>query len=364
MSGKLKLTVACGDYEIVRALKEGAVAARRHRACHAHRHGPARAPLAHGAQGRVRHLRGQCRRLLHGARPRRAADRHPGLPAPPLPPRLRVRQRRRRHQDAEGPDRQADRRHQFPAGPNIWMRGILEEHYGVPHRQRDLGGRARGGRAVRDAEGSAHRDDRAGQAARRHAGGRRIPAMLSPTLPRRSCRATSASCGCFPTTRRSSSTISRRPASSRSCTSRRSSRRSSTNIPGCRPTWSRRSRRRRTSPIAASPTRAWCRSPGSAPRGRSRRRCSAPTRGPTAYGPANRKNLETIQRYARQQGLISRRCSLDELFVDTDLGDAGGPDEVLTVGRSREAYPTRPRSACAHAGSSRMPARRCHWTEP
>ena len=27
MAGKLKLTVACGDYEIVRALKEGAVEA-------------------------------------------------------------------------------------------------------------------------------------------------------------------------------------------------------------------------------------------------------------------------------------------------------------------------------------------------
>jgi len=50
---------------------------------------------------------------------------------------------------------------------------------------------------------------------------------------------------------------------------------------------------------------------------------------PWAYGlgPANRNNLETILRYTRQQGLIGRPMSIDELFIDTGLGDAGGPDE-------------------------------------
>src|SRR5437879_4171716 len=42
---------------------------------HAHRYGPARASLAHGAPGRVRHLRGKCRRLFHGTRAWRAAHR-------------------------------------------------------------------------------------------------------------------------------------------------------------------------------------------------------------------------------------------------------------------------------------------------
>jgi 4,5-dihydroxyphthalate decarboxylase len=52
---------------------------------------------------------------------------------------------------------------------------------------------------------------------------------------------------------------------------------------------------------------------------------------PWAYGlgPANRKNLEAILRYTRQQGLISRPLSLDEMFVDCDLGDAGGPEEGI-----------------------------------
>src|SRR4029077_2947500 len=51
---------------------------------------------------------------------------------------------------------------------------------------------------------------------------------------------------------------------------------------------------------------------------------------PWAYGltPANRKNLETVLRYTFQQGMISRMPSLDTLFADTDLGDAGGPDGI------------------------------------
>ena len=45
-------------------------------------------------------------------------------------------------------------------------------------------------------------------------------------------------------------------------------------------------------------------------------------------GAANRKNLETVLRYTHQQGMISRTWPLDELFADTDLGDAGGSDAI------------------------------------
>ena len=47
---------------------------------------------------------------------------------------------------------------------------------------------------------------------------------------------------------------------------------------------------------------------------------------PWSYGltPANRKNLETVQRYCHQQGLIKTITPLDQLFADTDLGDAAG----------------------------------------
>jgi 4,5-dihydroxyphthalate decarboxylase len=53
-------------------------------------------------------------------------------------------------------------------------------------------------------------------------------------------------------------------------------------------------------------------------------------RDPWAYGltSANRKNLETVQRYVHQQGMIGEVRPLDELFEDTDLGDSGGSEEV------------------------------------
>jgi 4,5-dihydroxyphthalate decarboxylase len=51
---------------------------------------------------------------------------------------------------------------------------------------------------------------------------------------------------------------------------------------------------------------------------------------PWAYGltPANRKNLETVLRYTHQQGMIGKMLPLDSLFADTDLGDAAGPDGI------------------------------------
>ena len=37
---------------------------------------------------------------------------------------------------------------------------------------------------------------------------------------------------------------------------------------------------------------------------------------------------ETIQRYVRQQSMIAKERALEELFEDTDLGDAAGTEEV------------------------------------
>jgi 4,5-dihydroxyphthalate decarboxylase len=50
---------------------------------------------------------------------------------------------------------------------------------------------------------------------------------------------------------------------------------------------------------------------------------------PWSYGlsAANRKNLETVQRYCHEQGLIKAMQPLDALFADTDLGDAAGSNE-------------------------------------
>jgi 4,5-dihydroxyphthalate decarboxylase len=51
---------------------------------------------------------------------------------------------------------------------------------------------------------------------------------------------------------------------------------------------------------------------------------------PWQYGltNANRKNLETIQRYVHQQGMVSKLRPLEQLFSDTDLGDSAGLEEV------------------------------------
>ena len=46
-------------------------------------------------------------------------------------------------------------------------------------------------------------------------------------------------------------------------------------------------------------------------------------------GKANRKNVQTALRYCHQQGLIGRMIPLDQLFADTDLGDAGGGTENI-----------------------------------
>src|SRR4030095_4723086 len=42
--------------------------------------------------------------------------------------------------------------------------------------------------------------------------------------------------------------------------------------------------------------------------------------------PKNRKNLETLQRYCAQQGIVRKQRALDELFIDT--GRVSIPEDV------------------------------------
>ena len=93
---KLPLTLACGDYEIVRALKEGAVPAGRHRSECADGNGFHDAPLALPAQRRIRRRRGVLLLLFCRARSGHGGRRHPGLPASPLSSRLHLRQHAQR----------------------------------------------------------------------------------------------------------------------------------------------------------------------------------------------------------------------------------------------------------------------------
>src|SRR6516165_3174176 len=280
MAGKLKLTVACGDYEIVRALKDGAVEAAGLDLVMLTDMGP-----------RERHWRMARRAEFDVCEANIGAyfmERDQGAPLTAIPVFLHRRFRHgflfvnaaagiRAPKDLIG--RQVGGTNFQPAS-NIWMRGILQEDYGLPHRQVTW--------VVERSEDVAFtppKDLRIEMIAP----GRNSTACWqrarSPPCSRPSCRAcsaraTSASCVSFLTTRTSSSPISAGPGSFRSCTSPPSSRRSSTNFPGCRPTSRRPSRRRRRSPIGASPTPAWCRSPGCGPCWKSRRSCWAATPGP------------------------------------------------------------------------------------
>ena len=133
MSSKLRLSLACGDYEITRPLIDGRVKPAGIELVGRHA-GIARAPLAGRARPRLRHLRVQHAGLFHGPRPRLALHGAAGLSAPALPPRLPVRQQRRR--DSREPKDLIGKRiagTNYSPASNIWMRGILEEFYGLPH---------------------------------------------------------------------------------------------------------------------------------------------------------------------------------------------------------------------------------------
>ena len=131
---------------------------------------------------------------------------------------------------------------------NVWVRGMLQEEYGVkPRRHQMAQRRARRGRPRRAHQDHAAAGDRAagdpeGPHAHRHAGeGRdrravqRARAVLLPATARRTWR------GCSRTIRRSRRPISRRPSCSRSCTPSASASRWWRSIRGSRSASTRRS---------------------------------------------------------------------------------------------------------------------------
>jgi len=135
MSDKLKLTLACGDYEIVRALRDGTV-----------RPDGIDLTVLTAMGSRERHWR-MARRLefdiceLNVGAHFMAYDQ--GVPLAGLPIYLHRRFRHgflfvnaaagiRAPRDLIGKTIGATN---FQPAANIWMRGILEQYYGLPHRQ-------------------------------------------------------------------------------------------------------------------------------------------------------------------------------------------------------------------------------------
>ena len=329
MTERLKLTVACGDYEIVRALKEGAVRA-----------DGIELTLLTGMGSRERHWR-MLRRLefdvceLNVSGHFMAADQ--GLPLAGLPIYLH---RRFRHgflfvnakAGIAEPKALAGRSvggTNFQPAANVWMRGILDEYYGLPHRSVTwLVDRSE------DIEFERPKDLRL----ERVADGRsletmlaegEIPAMLSPSVPRLFANGDKRIARMFPNYKDIEIDYFRRTGI----------------FPIMHTTVIKRDIVERHPWVAANLLKAFEQAKAAA-----YRRTANPRMvplawvrtaweeqeeilgsDPWAYGmsDANRKNLETILRYTHQQGMIRRQPALDDLFADCDLGDSGGEDPGL-----------------------------------
>ena len=323
---KLKLTVACGDYEIVRALKEGAVQA-----------DGIELVMLTGMGSKERHWRmarktefDVCEVNIGGYYMGR--DRGEALTAMPV-----FLHRRFRHgfvfvnatagiktpKDLIGKKIGGTN---FQPASNIWMRGILEEFYGVPHKQCTWVVERE-----EDVEFTKPKDLRIEMIAP----GKRldvmlaegeIPAMLSPDLPRLFVQGDKRIVRLFPNYKDieleffrntgifpimhvnviKQDIVDKYPWVT-------------TNLVKAFEEAKNIAYRRMANPRVVP--LAWIRTAWEEQE-------EVLGLDPWAYGlgDANRKNLEAIQRYCHQQGLISRMAPLDELFADTDLGDAGGPE--------------------------------------
>jgi 4,5-dihydroxyphthalate decarboxylase len=328
MSEKLRLTVACGDYEIVRALKEGAVKA-----------DGLELVVLTGMGPRERHWR-MARKaefdVCEGNVGAYFMERDHGAPLTAIPVFLH---RRFRHgflfvnakagilepKDLIGKKVGGTN---FQPASNIWMRGILEEEYGLPHRQVTW--------VVERSEDVAFAPPKdlriemiaPGKKLDEMLAEGEIPAMLSPDLPKLFLKgdprivrmfpnykeielAYFRNTGIFPimhVTTIKQEIVDKYPWVPTNLVKA---------FEQAKTVAYRRIANPRVVPLA------WVRTAIE-----EQELLLGPDPWVYGLGAANRKNLETVLRYTHQQGMISRTWPLDELFADTDLGDAGGSDAI------------------------------------
>jgi len=326
---KLKLTVACGDYEIVRALSDGAVEA-----------DGIELVMLTGMGSRERHWRmarktefDVCEINIGGYY--MARDRGEALTAIPV-----FLHRRFRHgfvfvnanAGIRTPKDLIGKRiggTNFQPAASIWMRGILEEYYGVPHRQCIW--------VVERSEDFAFTPPKDLRLEMIPPGKRldvmlaegEIPAMLSPDIPKLFLDGDQRIVRLFANYKDIEIAFFRKTAI----------------FPIMHVTVVKQEIIDKYPWVATNLVKAFA-----AAKALAYRRIANPRVVPLAWirtsweeqeeilGPdpwayglndANRKNLETVLRYCHQQGLISRMMPLDDLFADTDLGDAGGGAENI-----------------------------------
>ena len=325
---KLRLSVACGDYDSVKALKEGSVEASGLELIFLTDMGP-----------RERHWR-LARKMQFDVCEENVGAyfmaRERGDPVTGIPVFLH---RRFRHgfvfintgAGIKSPKDLIGKRvggTNFQPAGNIWMRGILEEHYGVPHREitwivdrsEDVPFTAPPGLRIEMKTSAKSLSDMLADG--------ELPAMISPTIPRPFAAGDKRIARLFPNYKEIEIDYFR-----------------STGIfPIMHVTTIRQEIVDKYPWVATNLVKAF-----EAAKLAAYRRVANPRmvplawvrtaveeqqdilgHDPWAYGltPANRRNLETIQRYTHQQGMIGKLRRLEELFEDTDLGDSVGSEEV------------------------------------
>ena len=321
---KLKLTVACGDYDIVRAFKEGAVQADGLDLVFLTEMGPRE---RHWRMGR-KHEFDVCEENV-GAY---YMIRDQGEPLTAIPVFMH---RRFRHgfvfvNSAAGIREPKDLNGKtvggtnFQPAANIWMRGILEEHYGLKHRSitwlvdrsEDISFTPPPGLRIEMKTSPKSLSDMLADGD--------IPAMISPTLPKAFVQGDQRiarlfadyknveidyfrQTGIFPimhVTTVKQDIVDKYPWVPTNLVKA---------FEASKQLAYKRVANPRMVPLAFVRTAV-------------EEQEAILGKDPWSYGltAQNRKNLETVQRYAHQQGLIKTIVPLDALFADTDLGDAAG----------------------------------------
>jgi 4,5-dihydroxyphthalate decarboxylase len=328
MSEKLRLTVACGDYEIVRALKEGAVKA-----------DGLELVVLTGMGPRERHWR-MARKaefdVCEGNVGAYFMERDHGAPLTAIPVFLHRRFRHgflfvnakagiREPKDLIGKKVGGTN---FQPASNIWMRGILEEEYGLAHRQvtwvversEDVAFTPPNDLRIEMIAPGKRLDEMLAEG--------EIPAMLSPDLPKLFLKGDPRIVRMFPNYKEIELAYFRRtgifPIMHVTTIKQEIVDKYPwvpTNLVKAFEQAKTLAYRRIANPRVVP--LAWVRTAVE-----EQERLLGPDPWVYGLGAANRKNLETVLRYTHQQGMISRTWPLDALFADTDLSDAGGSDAI------------------------------------
>jgi 4,5-dihydroxyphthalate decarboxylase len=328
MAEKLKLTVACGDYEIVRAIKEGTVKA-----------DGLDLVMLTGMGPRERHWRMARHAEFDICEANVGAyfmERDHGVDLTAIPVFLHRRFRHgflfvnaaagiRAPKDLIGKKVGGTN---FQPASNIWMRGILEEEYGLPHRQVTWMVERSEDVAFTPPQDLSIEMIAPGQRLDVMLAEGEIPAMLSPDLPKLFLQGDKRIVRLFPNYKDVELAYFRKTGI----------------FPIMHVTTIKQEIVDKYPWVATNLVKAFEEAKNIA-----YRRIANPRMvpiawvrtaleeqeevlgtDPWAYGltPANRRNLETVQRYTYQQGMIGKVTPLDALFADTDLGDAGGPDGI------------------------------------